>query len=367
MKLLQLGVVIALGLPLLAQADVEVFGKIRASVDYATNNDDGKGVGSCNYDATTNTNDSTVSCQKSKASLSSNASRIGFKGDEELGNGMTVLWQLDQEVTFDTGVFTSGMRQTFVGVSGGFGMVLAGKLDTPYKSTTGQYDIFSDTKADYNAIMGSANGRLMFDNRTGNTVAYVTPKVNGFTGKVAYVVANINSGDNLPISNYRNDQDAYSASANYAAGPLNVSAAYETLIRAGAARDNAVAWNVGGSYNIMDTATVALIYENVDLGGSNNDRNAIYGNVAYKMADTTLKLAVAQADKLGSGVSNGATQISVGAAQSLSKSTELYALYSQISNDNAGAYGFKYGPSNAVVGKDESVFSVGINHNFSSM
>jgi len=364
-KLLQAGVLTALTVPLAAQAGVEVYGQVRTSVDFVNNNDDGTGAGSCNAPG----NDPAITCQKSKVSLSSNASRLGFKGDEELGNGLTALWQFEQEVAFDTGVFPSGARQTFVGLSGGFGTVLTGKLDTPYKSTTGQYDIFSDTKADYNAIMGSANGSILFDNRASNTVAYVSPNLNGFTGKLAYIFSDMKSNDNLPMSKGQNVRDGYSASGNYATGPLNLSAAYEVLKRASTVpggRD-LEAWNVGGSYTILDATTVALIYENVDLGGSNTDRNAIYGNVAYRMGDTTLKLAVAQADKLGSGTSNGATQISVGASQSMSKNTELYALYSQISNDNAGAYGFKYGPDNAVVGKDEDVFSIGINHKFSSM
>ena len=62
----------------------------------------------------------------------------------------------------------------------------------------------------------------------------------------------------------------------------------------------------------------------------------------------------------------GATQTSVGVSQALSKNTEVYALYTQVSNDNKASYGLAYGPSNAVTGKEMSVFSVGINHKFSS-
>lgn len=92
--------------------------------------------------------------------------------------------------------------------------------------------------------------------------------------------------------------------AGYDAGPLSLTAAYESLNKIGIGGGNADAnaWKAGGSYTIMNAAILALIYENVDLGGTLKDRNAIYGSVAHKIGDTTLRLAIANADKLGSGL-----------------------------------------------------------------
>src|SRR3569833_2603070 len=57
------------------------------------------------------------------------------------------------------------------------------------------------------------------------------------------------------------------------------------------------------------------------------------------MGDNTLKAAVAMADDLDGVNDSGATQYSIGAFHSLSKNTEVYALYTQVSNDTNNTYG----------------------------
>jgi predicted porin len=345
-KMIRVGMLLALGLPLAAQAGVEVYGQARPSVDFVNNNEN------------------TAGQKDAKLSLSSNASRIGFKGDEDLGNGLALKWQLENQVDFDTGVAFAKQRNTFVGVGGGFGTVLAGKLDTPYKSSTQYLDIFVDTVADFSAVMNYGH-----DLRVGNTLAYVTPDMNGFKGSVAYVMSIANGDDNLPKTSTQNDQDAFSLSGNYSNGPLSLLAAYETLSKLGSGGDDATAWKIGGSYTIMDATTIGLIYENTDVAGTIKDRNAFYINAAHKMGATTLKLAYGNIDKCGgsAGVCDqtGATQMSVGASQALTKNTEVYALYTQVSNDNNAGFGL-VSSSLPVVGQDMSAFSVGLNHTFSS-
>jgi predicted porin len=375
-QLIAVGTALALAAPLVVQAGVEVYGDARVSVDFATNNDNGTGTGSCNYDSGTNTNDPTVSCQKSKMSVSSNASFIGFKGDEDLGDGMSALWQFEQGVDFDSGNWSGDKRPTFVGIGGGFGNVMAGRFDTPYMSATDKYDIFIDTKADYNAIMGatitSLGNAALFDQRVSNTLVYATPDLGGLKAQLAWVMADAISGsDTLPITKSAEKKGAFSFSANYDNGPASLAAAYQLDQKVGlggVAGTDAIAWKVGGSYTIRDVTTLAVIYENVDLGGNAKDRNAFYVGASHKLGNTTLKLAYANADKCaGTGCDKtGATQISAGITQSMTRNTELYALYTQVSNDNGANYGLAYGPANAVTGKDESVFSFGINHKFSS-
>ena len=65
-----------------AQAGVEIYGKARVSVDY-------------------NNNDNCAGFEKSNMSLSSDASRLGLKGDEDLGNGLSAMWTVEQNVDFD--------------------------------------------------------------------------------------------------------------------------------------------------------------------------------------------------------------------------------------------------------------------------
>ena len=163
-KLIAIGIATALALPLAAQAGVEVYGKARVAVEYADNGNDNTGQ------------------QTSNISLANHASRLGFRGDEDLGGGMTALWQLEEAVYFDSNANSGGSqfgpRQSFVGVAGGFGTVLAGRLDTPYKSATNSWDPFVDTAADYNSIL--------LGPRTPNTLAYMSPNISGFKFAAAW-------------------------------------------------------------------------------------------------------------------------------------------------------------------------------------
>src|SRR5947199_324275 len=61
-----------------------------------------------------------------------------------------------------------GTRNSFVGfTSKTFGSIKAGKNDTPYKLATAEFDPFSGTVGDYNAIVGNTGGdnRVEFDLR----------------------------------------------------------------------------------------------------------------------------------------------------------------------------------------------------------
>ena len=204
--------------------------------------------------------------------------------------------------------------------------------------------------------------------------------MNGFKAAAAWALADqATSNDNLPVTKSANKQDAYSVSANYDNGPLGVAAAYEVLNKLGATKtgggvDNNTAMKVGAKYTIMDATTLALVFENQDMGGNVKDRNIIYFAASHKIGDTTLKLAYTNSDKCGGTAANcdktGANQMSVGVSQSLTKNTEIYALYSQISNDDNSGAGLIDGPGavtkSSGVSSDPSVISIGFNHNFSS-
>src|SRR5512139_3608005 len=56
--------------------------------------------------------------------ISSNASRIGFKGAEDLGGGLSAIWQVESGVNLDEQTGNWASRNSFVGLKGGFGTVL---------------------------------------------------------------------------------------------------------------------------------------------------------------------------------------------------------------------------------------------------
>lgn len=61
-------------------------------------------------------------------------SYVGFRGSKNLGSGMKGIWQVEQTVPIDEGVDgTLATRDSFVGVSAGWGTLRLGFMDTPFK------------------------------------------------------------------------------------------------------------------------------------------------------------------------------------------------------------------------------------------
>lgn len=329
-----------------ATANVDVYGKLRFSVDHVDTND----AAGDSADLVTGVD---------------NASRIGFKGSEDLGGGLKGVWQIEQQLNNGiNGNGTMGSRNTYVGLAGGFGTVLLGRHDTPYKIATGSLDPFADSIGDYNNIL-SRNGRGAnnFDLRVNGTIAYISPTVSGFHAAIAYVQAKANEGAG-------NDEiQAWSAAGIYSNGPIFVSLAYETHsggVATSTNTDEEAAWKIGVGYTFGDTR-VAAIYENVDHDAANsiNSRDAWVVNLTHNMGPIQLKAAYATADD-GEGAGNantGADSWAIGVDYNLSKRTKLWAYYSTVNNDSAARFRMNnYGASGA--GRDIDAFSFGVEHNF---
>jgi len=367
-KLIALAVAAALA-PAAALADngnVTIYGQANASIDRV---DPGTGSAALNDTA---------------MRISSNSSRLGFKGTEDLGNGLSAVWQMESGVNLDTGATASTfmMRNTYVGLSSkAAGTFILGKHDTPYKLGTGSLDLFADTMGDYNAIVGNFNGTLAFDSRLGNVAAYISPALSGFTFIGAVVAAN-------ETNNTANkDGSAYSLTGMYGNGPLFASLSYEhakditgsstevTSAAAGAVLatlDSASATKLGLGYK-FGAATVGFIAERIVLdpiGGDSIHRNAYYLNGSYTMGSNVLKAAYGKAGALsctGCGNTDG-KQFTVGVDHNLSKRSTVYALYSKMSNGTDGEYGLGAGQGGAVspaaADQDPSVWSLGMKHSF---
>ena len=66
--------------------------------------------------------------------VSSNTSRFGMRGQESLGGGLLAIFQLESNVSWDTGNSSiSGLasRESFVGLQGSWGKVTMGKFLMP--------------------------------------------------------------------------------------------------------------------------------------------------------------------------------------------------------------------------------------------
>lgn len=371
-KLLGLAVAAAFAVPMVAQADsgnVVIYGQANASVDNVNTG---------------------VSGQDKYWQVSSNSSRLGFKGSEDLGGGLSAVFQMETLVQLDalngsaTAQPTGGNafmgRNTFVGLSSKtMGTALLGKHDTPYKLGTGSLDVFADTMGDYNSIVGSLNGTLAFDSRLGNVMAYISPTWSGFHFAAATVTAN--EGGNTGTAN----PTAYSATAVYANGPLFASLSYEkasdtvaataattlgTNLPALATGFSANSVKLGLGYN-YGAGNINFVYENSGGNALENtalDRSAFYLAGTYKMGATTLKAAFAKANDGASAADSAAKQYTLGASYDMSKRTSVYALYTKMVNASGASYGLGgNGIGNAVAAAadiDPSAISLGMKHAF---
>jgi len=375
-KIIALAIAAAVSAPAFADnSNVTVYGV--ANVSYDMTQTGGTGVGVAANDFSSN-------------KVSSNTSRIGFKGSEDLGDGLSAVWQIESLIQIDgqtAGGNTLANRNTFLGLSSSsMGTVLMGRHDTPYNISNRKYDLFGDTLADNRSIMGggTATGVALgtvgasFNGRQPNVLAYISPAMSGLTGAIAYVAGA--EGQTLAADT---KGSAWSLAALYGNGPISANFGYEEHKLGTAAGTLAVpavvagvtglkesAWTISGGYKV-EAFEVNGVYEktsdNFAAGANLLGHRAYYLSGKYNFGSNAVKLAYADAAS-NAAANTGATQVTVGFDHSLSKRTTVYALYTKLSNDTVGGYLLSPNgtgaPAVGGAGAKPSAFSLGMKHTF---
>ena len=131
----------AMGMP-------KIYGKLNLSIDY----DGGNG-------ASTNSD------------LISNASRVGMKGDFEINDKLTGIYQLEYQVDVaNNSSSTFKTRNSFLGITGNFGTIRVGTYDTPLKRAGLKADLFNDLRGDIKNITAG-------ENRNSSFLGYESPEL----------------------------------------------------------------------------------------------------------------------------------------------------------------------------------------------
>src|SRR5258708_36599827 len=117
--------------------------------------------------------------------VSDQSSLLGVRGSESLGGDLKAFFQLETGFPPDQNATTFANRNSAVGLQGGWGSVLMGRWDMPFKmSQVAPVDPFTDLSiAD---ITGTAVNQGNFSNREPNVVQYWSPDVGGVAMKIAY-------------------------------------------------------------------------------------------------------------------------------------------------------------------------------------
>ena len=222
-------------------ADVQLYGVVDTGLRYTHFDADSAAAG---YDAT-----DSFGIQSGNQS----GSRFGFKGTEDLGNGLTVGFILENQFNSDDGSLADEdhffRRESSLFLQGGFGKVAMGRMGSINGGTSSwaKYGVLSafGTSWDYSAQAGSwAIGGGMWD----NMIAYETPDFAGFK-----VFAQYGMGTNDAENESRSDR-YYAIGASYANGPLNLYFAVDSINYKTADADGALA----NASDIDDSLTITF-------------------------------------------------------------------------------------------------------------
>lgn len=297
--------------------------------------------------------------------ITSNSSRLGFKGRKDLG-GVNGVWLIETtiDVTADSTDFTA--RNRYAGLSGSWGQLTLGINDTPFKEILG-YTLFGDTIGDARNILGvTSNAKKLFNVRASSMIRYDL-KTGGFNGSLEYS-PDANKGATPDTQG--NNNAVTSLSLGYKVGDLDIAGAYEKQSNIGNVNNaNANGFRVGMKYKISDL-TIGGVYEGLsdDGYGTVVERNAYGLNLAYKISGITLAGQYLVADTSGVG-NDGASNMTAGVYYDLFKGAQVYGVYSTIKNDSAAGFvlgidGHGQGFAPSANGETASALSVGLIYSF---
>ena len=389
-KLIALAVAGLVSAPVFAQSNIQVYG-----------------VADAYFKAGDFMGDSTMGVDSGGLS----GSRLGFRGEEDLGSGLKAVFVLEQGFNIDTGKSTamSGAdslanggsdtftRQAYVGLKGNFGQVALGRQYAP-GYFTGEYDALLNAYISPMSLLSNFAGLTITPNspaRWNNSVTY-----NGTFQSVSvaaiYSAGNQETDSKLKVGNNLGlgtadygDDDKYGISLKYDNGPLKIGGMYQAVkfkseyraaspvgtpppvpypangFYARANDETQKEWLLGASYN-FGMATLAGSYQQGrDVGGNKDlDVDLWQVGVIVPVGTGNIHVAYAQADvdKAGSMTSSADPKsFTVAYTHALSKRTTGYAGYTKVDYDDLTVSGGK--PTTTKV-DDTDLFYVGVRHTF---
>ena len=370
-----------------AQTNVTIYGIADAGYVYSSG-DPIKGV------AGTNTFSGIVSGILS-------GSRLGFRGEEALGNGLKAIFTLEYSLNIDTNAglgysnTENGLnsRQQFVGLSSAtLGTVALGRQYSPGYQATANNDPMGGALVESQSFLSANAGYTITPNsaaRWDNALTYTTPNWGGFSAKGIYSFGE--TQDAFGTYNDKNvsvtDNSKWALGANYANGPFNFDVVYQ-------ARDNirpsgtpainsfdTQEWYVGGSF---DLKMVKLMGSWQGMNVSNSTRLINNSQVDSQLWQVGAVIPVLSASNIHLGYAqlmmdgnNKAVIPLTGDSQSatlawttaLSKRTTFYAGYVWASNDKKSIAAAPVGGgiltgAIGARGEDSNTLTAGLRHSF---
>ncbi|OQA32457.1 MAG: Outer membrane porin protein 32 precursor [Betaproteobacteria bacterium ADurb.Bin341] len=315
-----------------------------------------------------------LSGQGSATMVSDNASRLIFKGTEDLGGGLKAFFQIDSRFRADDNASSAiASGNTGVGLQGGFGKLTLGRWDLHYNEgeSLEKQKALSDQSWSTKGLLAQVNGTVIARvSRSSNVIKYDTPKLNGFNATLAY-----SSNPAGADGNVNADADkggAYQAAVRYQNGPFDAGLSYwnysvEGVTNAGDERSMR-GWL---GYRFPFGLSIGLVVDQSKrrpaLNAAFQRRTAVALPITYAVGPHAVHFHYARAGDLNNTVNTSAKQWMLGYDFALSKRTTVGANYIRLTNEAAASYDFKSvspAANQTANGEDARQLYLGIRHDF---
>ena len=320
-----------------------------------------------------------------------NSSRLGFRGTEDLGGGLSASFWLEAGVNNDNGTGsasstnntvagsasantgTQGLtfnRRSTVSLAGSWGELRLGRDYVPYFWNTTIFDPFGTngvgavsnfTLVGLGLLTGNSLNSTAAGVRASNSIGYFMPNISGFYGQAMYAMGEQNNklvgGASNPAGSNGN---VGSVRIGYANGPVDIAYGWGATTWAPSLQYQVN--NVGASWNFgVAKALFLWNQEASDTPASGTVRSNTYMiGATMPLGAGELKGSYTWGNSTNDGVDG--SQIALGYVYNLSKRTALYTTYSYINNDGKTAsynMGINPGLKNSTYG-----FDFGVKHSF---
>lgn len=277
--------------------------------------------------------------------IRNNSNGIGFKGAEDLGDGLSALFDISQRFLPDTGAAEgNGTRplfqgRTIVGLKGNFGTIKLGRSHTALQSTIGDFEPFEnylgvanigDAQYPNGYVSGKAPGN---GGRFSNAIFYNSPDISGFS-----VGASLGTKENDIAGGAPLAEHPYSLSFSYANGPLAANLGTERNTVGDKWSAIGVSYKVGPA-NLMASVAKNADHNGIDARGWTIGSKIDIGAGTYKVGFSRDTTDNAPTNKV----------FGLGYQYNMSKRTYLYTDVAHKKTDNADAI---------------NAFDAGIHHSF---
>ena len=298
-----------------------------------------------------------------------NSSRLGFKGVEDMGDGLKARFWLEAGVMNDNGAGAAtnvnnqaaggalaGMngsqgltfnRSSWVALNGGFGEVRLGRDYTPQFWSLTVYDPFgTNGVGTTQTLNSSAGGQTTV--RASNSVAWISPSMSGFV-----VWGQMYFGENL--SNAASQAgDGAAIRVQYDNGPLSAAVAYaKTTTGAGT---DVQTTNIGASYDMKVAQLIAHWNKDANTGAA--DQTGYLVGALIPAGPGTVRLAYSSSDNSTAKTN----KFALGYVYDFSKRTALYGTFATLNNSGGAAQALN-GATTPANGSSNG-FDLGIRHAF---